>query len=94
MLRNQLLQDILNQAFFRNAKDEGIVYSDCFNASKGGIPLPTIALIITAIDCAISEFQTGAHVQQEFTEKMFTKRHKNYRTTLENWKKYTIERGV
>ncbi|KAI0685468.1 hypothetical protein BC835DRAFT_1309995 [Cytidiella melzeri] len=94
LFRNQLLQDVLNQAFFRNAKDEDIVYRSCFNASEGGIPLPTIALIITAIDCAISEFRTGEHIQQEFMEKMFTKQYRNYRTTLENWKKYTVKQGT
>lgn len=49
MFRNQLIQDVLNQAFFRNAKDEGIVYGDHFDAPGGGIPLPTIALIVTAV---------------------------------------------
>ncbi|KAI0682563.1 hypothetical protein BC835DRAFT_1311453 [Cytidiella melzeri] len=69
LLCNQLLQDVLNQAFFCKTKDEGIVYSSCFKATEGDIPLPTIALIITAIDCAISQFRSrGAHLTGVYGE--------------------------
>jgi hypothetical protein len=40
-----IIQKVVNKMWFKNKRDEGIVYPDYFNP----IPIPAIALILTAV---------------------------------------------
>jgi len=50
--------------WFNNRTDEGIIYSDLFDP----MPVPAIALIITAVECSIDEWATGTNVDVAFRE--------------------------
>ncbi|KAG8898354.1 hypothetical protein FRB99_007494 [Tulasnella sp. 403] len=59
----QLLYDVVQVVFFTNKQGSmGIVYKDLFKP----LSLPTIALVYTAIRCAIDEYAKGKYVSHRF----------------------------
>ena len=48
-LQVKAIQDILNKTWFSKATDDGIIHNHYF--TNPSIPLPTVALIATAVSC-------------------------------------------
>ncbi|KAG6895763.1 hypothetical protein C0992_012787 [Termitomyces sp. T32_za158] len=49
-----VFQDVLNKTWFKNKADEGLTHIEF---SDGGIPLITIALIATVVECCLDDFE-------------------------------------
>ncbi|PBK99791.1 hypothetical protein ARMGADRAFT_1025917 [Armillaria gallica] len=64
LYQNTIIQTVLNAIWFKNKNDEEAMNP---NFLKDGIPLPAIALVFTVIECCIDEWQTGQHVDVQFT---------------------------
>jgi hypothetical protein len=50
LYQNVIIQKAINTAWFAHRNDEGVVFSDSFHP----IPLPTIALVLTAVSLCYS----------------------------------------
>ncbi|KAG6835823.1 hypothetical protein H0H93_014340, partial [Arthromyces matolae] len=60
--KHAIIQTSVNKMWFKNQRDEGVVYSDMFNP----MPIPAIALVLTAIECNIDEWTTGTKTDIAF----------------------------
>ncbi|KAI5994999.1 hypothetical protein EDD15DRAFT_2365900 [Pisolithus albus] len=58
-LKAPLIQKIVNTMWFANKHDDGVVFHNHYNP----FPNPTLALVLTAIECCIDEWMTGTHQQ-------------------------------
>ncbi|KAG1867249.1 hypothetical protein DFJ58DRAFT_911671 [Suillus subalutaceus] len=58
-----LIQEAMNHMWFANRCDEGIVHAKYFDP----LPVQTIALILTAIECCIDEWMTGLKEDIKFS---------------------------
>ncbi|KAG0698832.1 hypothetical protein DFH29DRAFT_809820, partial [Suillus ampliporus] len=61
--KTRLIQSVINDMWFANRSDEGIVYAKYFDP----LPVQTIALILTAIECCIDEWMTGVKEDIKFS---------------------------
>ncbi|KAG1732916.1 uncharacterized protein EDB91DRAFT_1151042 [Suillus paluster] len=61
--KTELIQSAVNNMWFTNRSDEGIVYAKYFDP----LPVQTIALILTAIECCIDEWMTGVKEDIKFS---------------------------
>ncbi|KAJ7582126.1 hypothetical protein C8J56DRAFT_1100511 [Mycena floridula] len=90
LFRSTLIQHIINHtAFNDSARSEGL-HGDSF-AEK--ITLPAIALVATAIQCAIEEWKTGSKVQIPFTAKVYEKSYTRHLKQLQRWEAYSSAPG-
>ncbi|EDR12207.1 uncharacterized protein LACBIDRAFT_323308 [Laccaria bicolor S238N-H82] len=55
MYQHPIIQKAINCMWFKNRRDEGILFETFFK----GMPLPAIALLLTAIEANIDEWLTG-----------------------------------
>ncbi|KAF8506338.1 hypothetical protein JB92DRAFT_2674997, partial [Gautieria morchelliformis] len=60
---------------------EGISFHAYFNP----IPLPTLALLFTAIENCVDEWKDGRFCSIGFTEKLYREKYQSYLTNLEMW---------
>ncbi|KAG1892034.1 hypothetical protein F4604DRAFT_1564880, partial [Suillus subluteus] len=61
--KTELIQSAINDMWFANRSDEGIVYAKYFDP----LPIQTIALILTALECCIDEWMTGVKEDIKFS---------------------------
>ncbi|KAJ7572034.1 hypothetical protein C8J56DRAFT_906872 [Mycena floridula] len=90
LFRARIIQHIINGTAFNNGQKSEGLHGDSF-ADK--ITLPTIALICTAIQCAIEEWKTGIKVQIPFTAKQYEVVYHRHLATLQHWEAYTSQPG-
>ncbi|KIK10949.1 hypothetical protein PISMIDRAFT_123599, partial [Pisolithus microcarpus 441] len=62
-LKVPLIQKIINTMWFANKHDEGTMFPEHFKP----FPYPTLALVLTAIECCIDEWVTGKWGDIPFT---------------------------
>ncbi|KAG6904927.1 hypothetical protein DXG01_006171, partial [Tephrocybe rancida] len=60
--KHAIIQMAINKMWFKNKRDEGVVYTDMFYP----MPIPAIALILTAIECNIDEWVSGTKTDIAF----------------------------
>ncbi|GLB44043.1 hypothetical protein LshimejAT787_1502270 [Lyophyllum shimeji] len=90
-LLHPIIPTVINKTWFKNKNDEGIVHS-CF--SEGGIPLVTIALVATAVECCLDEWQSGEHVDVPFSAAQYQAKYNAHMTTLVNFEAKTKEANI
>lgn len=61
--KTELLQQGINGMWFLNRSDEGVIYHKYFDP----IPIKTIALMLTAIECCVDEWSQGIKEDIKFT---------------------------
>ncbi|KAG1876695.1 hypothetical protein DFJ58DRAFT_835980 [Suillus subalutaceus] len=61
--KTELLQQGINSMWFLNRSDEGVVYHKYFDP----IPIKTIVLVLTAIECCVDEWSQGIKEDIKFT---------------------------
>ncbi|KAG2097755.1 uncharacterized protein F5147DRAFT_714810 [Suillus discolor] len=61
--KTELLQQGINSMWFLNRSDEGVIYHKYFDP----IPIKTIALVLTAIECCVDEWSQGIKEDIKFT---------------------------
>ncbi|KAI6017983.1 hypothetical protein BKA83DRAFT_4058549 [Pisolithus microcarpus] len=62
-LKAPLIQKIVNTMWFANKHDDGVVFHNHYHP----FPYPTLALVLTAIECCIDEWMTGTRTDIPFT---------------------------
>lgn len=68
-------------AWFKNTKDFGVKYSDCFNP----IPNVSLALVLTAIEFCLEEWSTGTYIQGTLNESEDKGRYMNFLKDVKVW---------
>ncbi|KAG1784954.1 uncharacterized protein HD556DRAFT_1250576, partial [Suillus plorans] len=63
-----LIQSAVNDMWFANRNDEGVIYSKYFDP----LPVKLLALILTAIECCLDEWITGMKEDIKFSSTAYT----------------------
>ncbi|KAI9069145.1 hypothetical protein FKP32DRAFT_1545651, partial [Trametes sanguinea] len=81
LYENDIIQMVVNQVFYKDAEDDGILLSTVYD------PFPTraVALVLTAIQCAIDEWSTGVHTNVKFTEDAYSNIYKDHLQDLQDF---------
>ncbi|KAI0265221.1 hypothetical protein BC834DRAFT_843806 [Gloeopeniophorella convolvens] len=79
------LQRAINVMWFANKHDEGVEFPKYFNP----IPLPTIALAITAIECCIDEWSSGSKNATHFTGAAYKDLYEDHLQSLIDFDEHT-----
>jgi len=83
---NPVLQRIINEMWFANQKDEGVVYSGYFSPR---LSLITLALVLTVIQNVLEEWATGKRKSISFTKKLYYDKFEAHLSTLEDFAERT-----
>jgi len=92
LFRNSTIEEVIKKAFFSEKEQSLAIKKEAHFNDDGGLPLVTIALTTTAIQCAIDEWKTGIRTNCDFTAKAYAKEYRKYLKTLEEWDLYTSTR--
>ncbi|KAH7907714.1 hypothetical protein BJ138DRAFT_1116447 [Hygrophoropsis aurantiaca] len=90
-----IILEILCRVWFKEKnKSDGIRYAETYlNVNGKGIPLVTIALITTAVRCALDEWVQGTYSETHFKCDRYLKIFQKELQTLRDWDKYTTNTG-
>ncbi|TFY56690.1 hypothetical protein EVJ58_g7483 [Rhodofomes roseus] len=78
--RHPIIQKAINITWFMNRSDEGILYNRFFGPA---IPIETIALVLTAVQCCIDEWGTGKRTGVSFWENDYKPIYLSHKENLE-----------
>ncbi|KAJ6592686.1 hypothetical protein B0H19DRAFT_8778 [Mycena capillaripes] len=81
MFLNAIFQKILNKYFFGADENNRAFYFQGMTR----LELVTLALIVTAVECAIEEWTTGRHITREFSHKAYFKVYQANLAGLRKW---------
>ncbi|KAH7903660.1 hypothetical protein BJ138DRAFT_1107491 [Hygrophoropsis aurantiaca] len=90
-----IILEILCRVWFKEkSKSDGIRYAETYyNVEGKGIPFITIALITTAVRCALDEWLQGVFSETHFKCDKYLKIFQKELQTLLDWDKYTTNTG-
>lgn len=83
--KTDLIQSAINHMWFANRSDEGIVYAKYFDP----LPVQTMALILTAIECCIDEWMTGVKEDIKFSSLAYSPVYLLHLNSLRRFDKWT-----
>ncbi|KAG1796856.1 hypothetical protein EV424DRAFT_1274860, partial [Suillus variegatus] len=83
--KTKLLQQGINVMWFLNRSDEGIIYHKYFNP----MPVKTIALVLTMIECCINEWMQGIKEDIKFTLATYGAIFNHHLSSLQHFNKRT-----
>ncbi|EIW62734.1 uncharacterized protein TRAVEDRAFT_43071 [Trametes versicolor FP-101664 SS1] len=63
----EIIQQMANRVYFKKRTDDGIL----LRAQYSPFPVPALALILTAVECAIDEWTDGSWTKVSFTEEAY-----------------------
>ncbi|EIN11499.1 hypothetical protein PUNSTDRAFT_131664 [Punctularia strigosozonata HHB-11173 SS5] len=92
-----VIQDVLNSTLFKDRLSPGVIHQQYFTPE---LPLTTLALILTAIECVLDEWKTGEEKRLNFSEKEYKDVFEEHLAALEQWQNRvpygmaTIRRGL
>ncbi|KAI5980544.1 hypothetical protein EDD15DRAFT_2121324, partial [Pisolithus albus] len=89
-LKAPLIQKIINTMWFANKHDEGVMFPEHFKP----FPYPTLALVLTAIECCIDEWATGKRGDIPFTTQEYRPVYEAYLKCLQDFDYATKDVGV
>ncbi|TFK45440.1 hypothetical protein OE88DRAFT_1740299 [Heliocybe sulcata] len=81
--QHKIIQKLVNAMWFKDPDDEGIRYGMYF----GEISHECLALMFTAIECCIEEWETGKKHRIDFTTQKYKERYEDILQMLYNFKK-------
>ncbi|GLB45389.1 hypothetical protein LshimejAT787_2200520 [Lyophyllum shimeji] len=91
IFRNAIIRNVIHQVWFGDkGKSLALLYPDSF---VDVIPLETIAFVITAIHCAITEFSLGVQTNMKFDTKIYQPAYLQHLKSLCDWHAFTEARG-
>ncbi|CDO71945.1 hypothetical protein BN946_scf184940.g92 [Trametes cinnabarina] len=64
----EIIQSIINRVFYKTATDDGVVLAKIYEP----FPFVGLALILTAIQCSLDEWDTGAFSKVTFSEESYS----------------------
>ncbi|KIJ09358.1 hypothetical protein PAXINDRAFT_87553, partial [Paxillus involutus ATCC 200175] len=83
--KSDLLQLAINEMWFANRHDEGVIYHRYFNP----IPTTTMALLLAVIKCCIDEWATGIKSDIKFTAAVYATVYKDHLVSLNAFDRHT-----
>ncbi|KAI6017371.1 hypothetical protein BKA83DRAFT_114438 [Pisolithus microcarpus] len=89
-LKAPIIQKIINTMWFANKHDEGVMFPEHFKP----FPYPTLALVLTAIECCIDEWATGKRGDISFTAQEYRSVYEAYLKCLQDFDDATKDVGV
>ncbi|KAF8883573.1 hypothetical protein BD779DRAFT_1472470 [Infundibulicybe gibba] len=88
--QNHIIREGINALWFQNKQDEGIEFSELFDP----IPVESIALILTAIECAIDEWATGFKTDIPFQAKEYMGIYNDHLDSLRAYGEHTSKHDL
>ncbi|EIW52177.1 uncharacterized protein TRAVEDRAFT_53602 [Trametes versicolor FP-101664 SS1] len=76
-----VIQMVVNRVFYKNPSDDGIVLDTVYHP----FPEQALALVLTAIQCAIDEWNTGAYRNVTFSENDYGAVYEKHRRELKEF---------
>ncbi|KAG1801495.1 uncharacterized protein HD556DRAFT_1438520 [Suillus plorans] len=83
--KTELLQQGINGMWFLNRSDEGVIYHKYFDP----IPIKTIALVLTAIECCVDEWSQGIKEDIKFTSASYGAVYNHHFSSLQHFDERT-----
>ncbi|CDO74594.1 hypothetical protein BN946_scf184807.g2 [Trametes cinnabarina] len=68
----EVIQAVINRVFYKSATDEGIVLARVYDP----FPIVGLALVLTAVECAIDEWESGVFTKVKFSEEKYSSMYK------------------
>ncbi|KAJ8495209.1 hypothetical protein ONZ45_g12953 [Pleurotus djamor] len=90
LFRSALIPLVLNVSCF-NKKEHSEGLHD--GTTTNFITLPSIALVVTAINCALDEWKTGIKVDGQFSAKLYEAIYQKHLKYLKDWEEYSSTRS-
>ncbi|KAL0960756.1 hypothetical protein HGRIS_005778 [Hohenbuehelia grisea] len=87
------IQMVINNMWFADKGDEGIKLS-CFGDGGDGIPLVTIALVLTVIENVLDEWITGKHIHIAFSSTSYKSKYEAHLNYLNEFAIHTKDAGI
>ncbi|KAL0057487.1 hypothetical protein AAF712_015871 [Marasmius tenuissimus] len=87
LFRNETIQIIINKVFFDDGGESEGLRQGFFEDEA--IPLPAIALVVTAYECALDEWKTGVHTPISFAAARYEAKYHQHLKTLQDWHIYS-----
>jgi len=81
--QHDIFQDVLNKSLFRCKQSDGICFRNFYCDPESGISPNLLALIATAVECALDEWQDGERKMIDFSAKVYQSRYKRHCATLQ-----------
>ncbi|KAG1858495.1 hypothetical protein F4604DRAFT_1684906 [Suillus subluteus] len=90
LFRSKLNQQAANLLWYRNKKDEGIIFDKFFSL----FPMPALALVYTAAECCIDEWSDGEWVDISFSSGDYREVYDKHLTNLKKFNTQTKDHGI
>ncbi|KAI5985085.1 hypothetical protein EDD15DRAFT_2176292, partial [Pisolithus albus] len=84
MYKHPLIAKLIILRWFTDSRAEGVRYRKYFDP----LPLPLLAFVLTAIQCAIDEWATGEHSGVKFQGAKYADVYQHHLKNLDGWKKF------
>ncbi|KAG6906092.1 hypothetical protein DXG01_015961 [Tephrocybe rancida] len=88
--KHPIIQMAINKMWFKNKCDEGVVYTDMFYP----MPIPAIALILTAIECNIDKWVSGTKTDIAFYADDYRTMYMKHIESLKTFGEATSKHGL
>ncbi|KAI1794921.1 hypothetical protein LXA43DRAFT_882820 [Ganoderma leucocontextum] len=86
----EIIQQMVNRVYFKNKNDDGIALKDRYSP----FPFVSLALILAAIECAITEWNDGTFTKIPFTEDAYKPVYKHHLQELHQYEAATELEGL
>ncbi|RDX48189.1 hypothetical protein OH76DRAFT_1384037 [Lentinus brumalis] len=83
----EIIQVVVNRVWYKDAKDDGILLGDTYTP----FPMRGLALVLTAIQCAIEEWSFGQYSPVAFTEQTYKSAYKAHCDGLQTYEQDSKE---
>ncbi|KAG1763525.1 hypothetical protein EDD22DRAFT_1022498 [Suillus occidentalis] len=90
LFRTRLNQQAANILWYRNKKDEGVVFEKAFSP----FPLPALALVYTAAECCIDEWYEGEREDISFSSGEYREAYDRHLANLKKFDARTKDHGI
>ncbi|KAJ7588278.1 hypothetical protein C8J56DRAFT_941262 [Mycena floridula] len=91
-LQAPIIQTAINTMWFKHKNDVGP--SSSLFSVDGGLPLPAVALALTTIECCLDEWQSGEHVNVQFTANVYQEKYEAHLKTLKAFHARTKDANI
>ncbi|KZT22120.1 hypothetical protein NEOLEDRAFT_1072243, partial [Neolentinus lepideus HHB14362 ss-1] len=95
---------VINETWYANRSDEGVMCAEYFVSkvsmerrgvrAQRGIPIMTIALVLTVVQCVLEEWITGQRCDIQFTETAYSEKFDQQLTALERFEANTKDLDI
>ncbi|KAG6913839.1 hypothetical protein DXG01_003990 [Tephrocybe rancida] len=93
MLLHGILPAAIGKMWYKSKTDEGVICAE-YSDRENGIPLVTIALVLTAIECCLDEWQSGERQDLAFSVTTYSPKYKSHLRNLQDFQAKTQEANI